>query len=625
MIHDVILGKDDSNQLNIDPSRTIFWTGAGISCIPPSCLPLGSRLTDAYLEAALGPYWKEFVALWNNHFPQIRDAVKDGKWFYPAPVGGFTAADVGPKGAAWERPRLEYIIGEMDKLDKYFNSIKFKKTENQELFHRSSSLAAITNFQIEPCLYHYRLADLSKAGAVMVTANFDDGIEKALGVNPTKVITKYGTTAIENGCGNYVYHFHGISTDDSDKLGATIYNMSKGLNENFQNYIIQCFESGYNIVFIGYGGVDFFDVAPFFKELAGKNYLGKAIYFHYAPTDRAKEKSKEKVYEYLLSPFKNQYIAYGDTDEFFQTIWNLYTPITPGKCDCEAFKATTDYLQSVVNSQADKNTYYFINLFRFCSQLNINPGRLYPDWINRISDLFKMWVEDGADTLKNMSIIDGQKNDGIIDDIFSNNWQDDKLEATGMARKLKPYMDGWDKKHQTVMLKFNKIFKGLGCRLPQKIIRKNVDETIEILKHKKTDEASADISRGTVFYLCGWQTKGAIFLYQKTHGLFKRRMLFLKQCIEDLLQFPFTRFRYRTHYLSLCRQLVYINAALHNGKAGYEGDIQKEWDICMQTPNLFDAGQVLQARIIEAQMYGLQDGVDELKAIRQRILNLRKE
>lgn len=206
-----------------------------------------------------------------------------------------------------------------------------------------------------------------------------------------------------------------------------------------------------------------------------------------------------------------------------------------------------------------------------------------------------------------------------------NNWHDNKLAATGIARKLKPYMNGWDKKHQTVMLKFNKVFKKIGCWLPQKVIRKNVDMTIEILKHKKMDETSADISRGTVLYLCGWQTKGAIFLYQKTHGLIKRRMLFLKQCIEDLLQYPFTRFRYRTHYLSLCRQLAYINATLHNGKAGYEGDIQKEWDICMQTPILFDAGQVLQARIIEAQMYGLHDGVDELKAIRQRILDLRKE
>lgn len=123
-------------------------------------------------------------------------------------------------------------------------------------------------------------------------------------------------------------------------------------------------------------------------------------------------------------------------------------------------------------------------------------------------------------------------------------------------------------------------------------------------------------------YLCGWQTKLPIFLYQKSHGMIKGRMLFLKQCIEELLEYPFTRFRYRTHYLSLCRQLTYINAAMH--KSGYEGDIQKEWDICMQTPNLFDAGQVLNARLIVANQYHIKTGVDELKAIRQRILDLRK-
>lgn len=51
---DIILGKDDASMLGIDPSRTVFWTGAGISTKEPSCLPLGNGLTDAYLEAALG-------------------------------------------------------------------------------------------------------------------------------------------------------------------------------------------------------------------------------------------------------------------------------------------------------------------------------------------------------------------------------------------------------------------------------------------------------------------------------------------------------------------------------------------------------------------------------------------
>lgn len=623
MHKNIILGKDDTTCLQILPNKTIFWTGAGISCIKPSSLPLGNGLTDAYLKAALGPKWKDFVVLWNNHFPQIKDAVKDGKWTYPASVGTYTVADV-DSGVAWQRPRLEYIIGEMDKLDKYFASICFEKTENQSLFARGSSLAALKSFaHIEPCLYHYRLADLTKAGAIMVTSNFDDGIEMALFADSDKIVQNHGMTAVDTGNG-YIYHFHGVATDKSDNLGATISAMSKGLDEKFESYLESCFESGYDIVFVGYGGVDFFDAEPFFKRLKGKDYPGKAIYLQWCPdiTKREDKAKKDKSYKYLLEPFHNQYIAYADTDEFFKAIWDSYTDVTTLDRDCGAFKSAKDTLQKIVDDQIDAETYYFLNMFRLCSQLNISPGRFYPDWIERISKLFTRWKEDGNETLWRMSVVDGQKNDGIIDDIFSNNWHDEKLNATGMVDELRPYMNAWNRKHQTIMLRFNRACWGYGFPLPRKVIRNYVDKTKEILKEKKTDEVSVDISRGTVMYLCGWQTKLPIFLYQKSHGLIKRRMLFLKQCIEELLEYPFTRFRYRTHYLSLCRQLAYINAAIH--RSGYEGDIQKEWDICMQTPNLFDAGQVLNARLIEAKQYQIKTGVDELKAIRQRILDLRK-
>ncbi len=108
----------------------------------------------------------------------------------------------------------------------------------------------------------------------------------------------------------------------------------------------------------------------------------------------------------------------------------------------------------------------------------------------------------------------------------------------------------------------------------------------------------------------------------KSHGVIKSRMLFLKDCIDELKEYPFTRFRYRTHYLSLCRQAGYIDAVIN--KYGYQGDIQKEWNICMQTPILYDAGQVLQSRIYQAKFSGITDGVEDLKKIRQRILDLRE-
>jgi len=626
-MNDIILEKDDKSWLRINPAKTIFWTGAGISCIPPSSLPLGNELTDAYLETALGSKWKDFVALWNNNFPQIMNSVRNGKFFFPEKIGKFTSKEV-DKMEARARPRLEYIIGEMDKMDKYFNAIHFNKASNKRLFSRESSLAALNKFaMVKPCIYHYRLADLAKAGAVMITANFDTGIENALGVDATKVERKYNTPAIYNGYGNYIFHFHGVATDDPNNFGATINNMSKGLDEDFENHIKSLFENGYNVVFVGYGGVDFFDVEPFFRGLDKGNYTGKAIYLQYCngvKDAEDKRKERDKTYDYLLKPFQNQCVVYGDTEDFFQALFGVYSSITTLNIDCGAFKATKDELKKIVKEQINEETYYFLNMFRLCSQLNINPGRFYPNWVNRIREIFDVWEKDGTNTLKNMTVIRGQKNDGIIDDIYSNNWHDAELFATGMTDKLRPYIKEWDIKHKTIMLKANQAFWFLGIPLPKHIIQHNVDKTEEILRNKRVDDHSSDISRGTVMYLCGNQTKIAILLYMASRGLIKCRLLFLKDCIERLLQYPFTRFRYRTHYLSLCRQMAYINATLHKGQNGFEGDIQKEWDICMQTPILYEAGQVLNCRLIQAKLYGLSDGTKELKMIRERILDLRK-
>lgn len=32
---------------------------------------------------------------------------------------------------------------------------------------------------------------------------------------------------------------------------------------------------------------------------------------------------------------------------------------------------------------------------------------------------------------------------------------------------------------------------------------------------------------------------------------------------------------------------------------GFYGDVQHEWDICMETPNLFDARMVIRARMLQ--------------------------
>ena len=78
--------------------------------------------------------------------------------------------------------------------------------------------------------------------------------------------------------------------------------------------------------------------------------------------------------------------------------------------------------------------------------------------------------------------------------------------------------------------------------------------------------------------------------------------------------------------MSLCRQAGYISAAINRDKKEYQGDIQHEWDICMQTPILFDAGQTLNSRLNQAnKILHIDKGKKELEEIRALILELRKQ
>ena len=74
------------------------------------------------------------------------------------------------------------------------------------------------------------------------------------------------------------------------------------------------------------------------------------------------------------------------------------------------------------------------------------------------------------------------------------------------------------------------------------------------------------------------------------------------KCIDRILVFPFTSLRYRTYYLSLCRQRDAIRAMLGDRGVdanGYYADMQKEWNICMETPDFYDARRTIRARMLQ--------------------------
>lgn len=617
MLQDIILTKDDASLIKINPSKTIFWIGAGVGANAPCGLPLGNELTDTYLKSALGEdAAKQFILYWNNHVPRIRDCVKAGIWDAPEAAGTYTIDDV-RSGQAWERPRLEFIIGEINKLDQEFQNIRFQKPENQKRYSRKSSIHAIRHFaEATPNLLHHWLADFAKAGSMIVTANFDTCIEKALlGDAVPAPTSREGVKGTETGSG-FIYHFHGVATDRNiqQNLGATINNISKSLPVEFTEKLKKCFRDGYDIIFVGYSGLDFFDVRPFFEELAGSTYTGKALYLHFCKNeDKCKMAIKEdKQYLYLLNPFAEEKIIYGDSLDFFDVLGkNSGVKCTQDASSISsacgnAYIRTKKELESITAgmNDMDREAYYFLNAFRFASQLNINPANFYPDWGKRIYNIYLEWKEDTKDSaaLCEMFQTRSQINESIVEDIRYNNWASTDPTYLMAVQDIAPLISQWIGPHETQLTGY---LTWKRRRAPKALLNSYVEKTCAILEKgpstARTPEEE-DTERDTVHYLCGWQMKKLYVLWAVPiirYAVYPELKYHLK-CIERILDHPFTSLRYRTYYLSLCRQRDAIRAMLGGGKTdanGYYGDLQQEWNICMETPDFYDARMVIRARM----------------------------
>lgn len=281
----IVLHTDDLEFLSIDPTKTIFWAGAGIGVLSPCNLPLGNDLTDAVLETAIGKKnTNTLIRIWNDKFQKIHDSIQNNNWV--SSIKRSFRHSTRETNSMSNRPRLEFIIGEIHKMDLEFQDILFQKKKNQTTYQRASIIKPLKTFSnAAPNAYHYALADFIRAGAMMVTTNFDICIEKALGLKEDEIeITDAdGVPAVEYAAGQYIYHLHGIATDENidENLGATLTNVSKSVSLPFTQKLCRCLAEGYTIIFIGYGGVDFFDVKPFFDSLKDKAFPGKAIYLHY--------------------------------------------------------------------------------------------------------------------------------------------------------------------------------------------------------------------------------------------------------------------------------------------------------------------------------------------------------
>lgn len=197
------------------PDEVVFWSGAGISADPPTSGPVGNALAHRALDHAFAPGTGATIAGYHAKLRLRR-----------------------------QRPRLETL------LDIVY------RVHGPILDDLLSDLAAA-----EPNALHAFFAEHLMAGGRHITANFDTCIERAAPAGATVD----------------VIHFHGSFA--SAPLGATLARIERGFPPGVRDGLEHALTptSTKLVVFVGYSGLDFFDVDPFLRALPAESRAGQTV------------------------------------------------------------------------------------------------------------------------------------------------------------------------------------------------------------------------------------------------------------------------------------------------------------------------------------------------------------
>ena len=285
----------------INPQKTIFWCGAGISTLEPSNLPLGKSLVDFVLEELLD---KKFVEELYIKLKRV-DAVLMSR---NLELGNCL--------------RLESVISEISQIE---HSLK-PEYHKQLLFTE-----ALKSFKEAPYnLNHDIISRFVMRGSMVVTTNYDICIEKAVEANSGHEICLKsknidGIYEYNFGKENYgsIYHIHGTA-EDPQNIGITYQTVSRKFPDSFQNMLNTWLEEGYTFIFLGYSCGDNYDVEKYFEELYQKNIdvNSNVLFVQHGYGNEQQELSASVIKH--LSVFKNIYAITINTNEFLQKLISSY-------------------------------------------------------------------------------------------------------------------------------------------------------------------------------------------------------------------------------------------------------------------------------------------------------------
>ena len=175
-------------------NNIVFWTGAGIDCDTPTCLPLGAALTEKILSWTCGDMGAELFKKWG----EICKAVNSLCW-----------------------PKEKLHLSSIPRLESILERVRLCEKQSSIDGSNNSVMTMISGFSdAPPNPSHYALAKAISEGASVVTTNYSLCVETAFErltgkkLSPEKVDnTSVYIYSIPNEAVGRIIHIHGVAFD----------------------------------------------------------------------------------------------------------------------------------------------------------------------------------------------------------------------------------------------------------------------------------------------------------------------------------------------------------------------------------------------------------------------------
>lgn len=228
-------------------NNIVFWTGAGIDCDTPTCLPLGAALTEKILSWTCGDMGAELFKKWG----EICKAVNSLCW-----------------------PKEKLHLSSIPRLESILERVRLCEKQSSIDGSNNSVMTMISGFSdAPPNPSHYALAKAISEGASVVTTNYSLCVETAFErltgkkLSPEKVDnTSVYIYSIPNEAVGRIIHIHGVAFD-KESIGISLSSVKNELPSQVVEIIKGWLHESKTFIFAGYSASDVFDVNLLFRHL----------------------------------------------------------------------------------------------------------------------------------------------------------------------------------------------------------------------------------------------------------------------------------------------------------------------------------------------------------------------